>query len=71
MRYTLFEVLCLLLCTITTHAQIDTLDGEPVYTIVEEMPYPIDCESAEDKNRCRDEYLVEFIYPNIRYPEES
>jgi len=40
---------------------------DTVYTLVEEMPYILDCENQDDKYRCRDEKVIGFIYENLDY----
>ena len=47
-------------------------DGE-IFHVVEEMPRFPGCEdmegTSEEKKRCADEKMLQFLYSNIRYPE--
>ncbi len=48
--------------------------GDPIYTVVEEMPRFKGCEEVADKierERCAQEKLLKFIYTNIKYPEAA
>lgn len=49
--------------------------GEEVYTVVQEMPRFPGCEdlegSSDEKKKCAEKKMLEFIYQNIKYPSIS
>jgi len=48
---------------------------EEIYKVVEEMPRFPGCEDMEgsdrDKNQCSKEKMLEYVYTNLKYPEEA
>ncbi len=51
---------------------IEEPEEAPIFKIVEEMPRFAGCENLkkkEERDKCSQEKLLEFIYSNIRYPE--
>ena len=48
--------------------------GDPIFTVVEEMPRFKGCEdvvSNNDRRKCSDEKMLQFIFKNIKYPEAA
>jgi len=51
---------------------VEEVDGEEVFTVVEEMPRFPGCEdldgSIDEKKKCAEKKMLEFVYANIKYP---
>ncbi len=57
------------------HAQTDSTSEEKIYMMTDQMPLFPGCDSpdvaAEDKKKCSDQNVLQFIYNYIQYPDSA
>jgi len=60
---------------VAVHALPEAADGTEVFKVVEEMPRFPGCEDlggdVAEKKRCADKKMLEFVYRNIKYPDQA
>ncbi|MFK7806243.1 MAG: TonB family protein [Saprospiraceae bacterium] len=55
------------------HPVMKVDNGDPIYKVVDQMPRFPGCEDLEKskKDACSKQQLLEFVYKNVRYPEDA